>query len=293
MARPLTQFFENTALVSVIIPAYNEEKVIASSLHPLIPGVMQGLLEIIVVCNGCTDQTLHVVRSFAPFVQCIETPQPGKANALNLGDNAASGFPRIFQDADVILSFEAVLKIIRALEGDQFLAAAPTMEMDFTGASWSVCAYYRVWQQLPYVREGLIGSGVYALSRSGRERFGAFPSIIADDGFVRALFRNDERTIVTSCSSLVRAPSNILGLIKIKTRSRLGGYELRQKFPELLENEGKNYGGGIIQSVRNIRLWPCLPVYFYVNVVSRLRARRQAMASGFTGWERDESSRKG
>lgn len=293
MAHSVIQFSPSTALASVIIPAHNEEKVIASSLQPLIAGVTQGLLEIIVICNGCTDQTPQVVRSFAPHVQCIETQQPGKANALNLGDNAASGFPRIYQDADVILSLEAVLKIIRTLEGGRYLAAAPTMQMDFTDASWFVRAYYRVWQQLPYVREGLIGAGVYALSKSGRERFGAFPPVIADDGYVRALFRNDERTIVASCSSLVRAPSNLLGLVKIKTRSRLGGYELRKKFSELLENEEKNYGGAIFQSIRNIRLWPSLPVYFYVNLIARFRARRQAGASGFTGWERDESSRKG
>ncbi len=85
----------------------------------------------------------------------------------------------------------------------------------------------------------MIGTEVYALSEKGRKRFDAFPEIIADDGYVRALFKADERTLVDSCYSLVRAPANLASLLKIKIRSRLGRYELKKKFPELLGNEEK------------------------------------------------------
>ncbi len=278
-------------MISVIIPAYNEEKVIAATLKELIPGAENGELEVIVVCNGCFDNTADVVASFGTTIRCIETPEPSKTNALNLGDEVASGFPRIYQDADVVLSLDAVRELARVLQFGRFLAAAPRMRMDFKHASWPVRSYYEVWQQLPYVREGMIGTGVFALSEEGRKRFEKFPQVIADDGYIRALFKTHERTSVDSCHSLVRAPATLEGLLKIKTRSRLGRYELKKKFPEFVKNEEKNYGIAMLGLLSQVRQWCKIPVYMYVNLQARIRAKRYARLCGYTGWERDESSR--
>ncbi|MBV5329110.1 MAG: glycosyltransferase family 2 protein [Chlorobium sp.] len=279
-------------MISIIIPAHNEETVIAAALKELIAGAASGVCEIIVVCNGCTDKTAEVVASFGDAITCIETPVPSKSNALNLGDSKAKGFPRIYQDADVVLSIETIMQIAQVLRTGKFHAAAPVMRMDFRKASWLVRSYYEVWQQLPYVKEGMIGTGVYALSEEGRKRFDWFPEIIADDGYVRALFKSDERFSVNSCCSLVRAPADLESLLKIKTRSRLGRYELKKKFPELLKNEKKDYGNAAFKLLRQFYLWPKLPVYLYVNLLTRFKAKEYALAQGFTGWERDDSSRE-
>jgi glycosyltransferase involved in cell wall biosynthesis len=278
-------------MISIIIPAHNEEKVIATTLNELAIGAFSGAMEVIVVCNGCTDNTARIVATYNPAIRCIETEVPSKTNALNLGDRIARGFPRFYQDADVVLSLDAVRQIVEVLQSGQFLAAAPEMRMDFTNSSWAVRSYYEVWQQLPYVREGMIGVGVYALSAEGRKRFDKFPQVIADDGYIRTLFKSHERTSVNSCFSLVQAPSTIEGLLRIKTRSRLGGYELMRKFPELLQNEEKPYGNALLQLVPKILLWPKIAIYLAVNLISRLRARKHARIQGYTGWERDESSR--
>ncbi len=280
-----------TEAFSIIIPAHNEEKVIAASLKPLVEAASSGLLEIIVVCNGCTDKTREVVTSFGSAVKCIETTIPSKTNALNLGDIAAHFFPRFYQDADVVLSLDTIYKIAQVLRSGKFLAASPTMHMDLRNSSWTVRSYYEVWQQLPYVKEGMIGTGVYALSQEGRNRFDTFPLVIADDGYIRALFTSHERTSVESCKSLVRAPVNLNNLLKIKTRSRLGGYELKKKFPELLKNEEKNYYNALFKLLKKLQLWPKILIYLYVNLRSRLQANKHARIKGYTGWDRDESSR--
>ncbi|MBV5338812.1 MAG: glycosyltransferase [Deltaproteobacteria bacterium] len=281
-----------TETTSIIIPAHNEEKVIAAALKPLAEAASNGLLEIIVVCNGCTDKTVEVVTSFGAAVKCIETPIPSKTNALNLGDTAAHFFPRFYQDADVVLSLDSICQIAQVLRSGKFLAASPTMQMDLRNSSWAVHSYYEVWQQLPYIKEGMIGTGVYALSQEGRKRFDSFPLIIADDGYIRALFIRHERTSVESCFSLVRAPANLNSLLKIKTRSRLGSYELKKKFPELLKNEEKNYHNALFKLLKKIQLWPKVLIYLYVNLKSRLQANKHARIQGYTGWDRDESSRK-
>ena len=279
-------------MISVIIPAHNEEKVVAATLNELLDGVVSGELEIIVVCNGCSDNTAEVVASFGTGIICIETPVPSKANALNIGDTVARGFPRIYQDADVVLSLEAVRQIARVLQSGRFLAAAPRMQVDFRKASWPVRAYYEIWQRLPYVREGMIGTGVYAVSRDGRKRFSEFPLIISDDGYIRALFQAHERTSVETCHSLVRAPVALEGLMKIKIRSRLGGYELWQKFPELRKNERRSYSKALFELVSNLHLWPKILVYLFVNLQARFMAKKYAHTHGFTGWARDDSSRE-
>jgi glycosyltransferase involved in cell wall biosynthesis len=278
-------------LISIIIPAHNEEKVIATALKELITGTESGEFEVIVVCNGCTDKTAEVVTSFGDAIKCIETPVPSKANALNLGDAEASGFPRFYQDADVILSMEAIQQIAKVLQSGKCIAAAPAMRMDFRNASWTVRSFYEVWQQLPYVKAGLVGVGIYALSKKGRERFEKIPDIIADDRFIRALFQEDERTVVMTCYSVVRAPATLAALVKIKTRSRLGGYEFERKFPELLNNERKNYGLAIWQSLKRFKIKPAMFIYLGVNLFCRARAKWQLNHNMVNVWERDETSR--
>ena len=172
------------------------------------------------------------------------------------------------------------------------LAAAPVMRMRFLAAPWTVRAFYRVWQQLPYVQEGMIGVGVYMLSEVGRARFGEFPDIIADDGYIRRLFKPNERIRVSECYSIVTAPQTLWGLIKIKTRSRLGGYQLNDAFPELLANEPKEYGSALLALAKVPSLWPSLAIYALVNIVARLRANRMYRQGILKVWERDDSSRR-
>ena len=114
------------------------------------------------------------------------------------------------------------------------------MQVDLRGSSLAVRAYYRVWTRLPYVREGMIGVGVYALSEDGRRRFEAFPDVIADDGYVRTLFDPGERVRVDDAPVRVYAPERFSDLVRIKTRSRLGRYELGQRFPDLVARERAN-----------------------------------------------------
>jgi hypothetical protein len=223
----------------------------------------------------------------------IETTVPSKSNALNLGDEVARGFPRFYIDADVVLTVADVRRITsRLLNG--FPAAAPSMNTDVSGSTWAVRAYYSVWSKLPYVREGMIGVGCYALSESGRSRFGRFPDVIADDGYVRMLFTANERTRVDDAPVRIMAPRTIPDLVRIKTRSRLGGFELAEKFPELVAREqaAKDYSGAMSVVALRPWLWPAATVYLWVNLTARLRARRQfARREGYV-WERDTSTRR-
>ncbi|MCI5226263.1 MAG: glycosyltransferase [Candidatus Electrothrix sp. AX2] len=280
-------------MISIIIPAHNEENVIVRCLTPLLPGTKKKEFEIIVICNGCTDKTPRIVESFET-VQLIETELPSKTNALNLGDETASGFPRFYIDADIVISLDAVRKVAHVLDSDRFLVAAPQVKMNFNYSSWFVKSYYDIWLNLSYIKEGLIGTGVYAVSQNGRARFKKFPDVVADDAYFRALYTDQEKYSVPDCYSEVTAPATINDLLKIKKRSRLGLYELWKKFPQLTSGIQKdtNYGIAIIELMQNIRLWHKIPVYLFVNILSRVKAGRHFTTHGATGWERDLTNRK-
>ena len=278
---------------AIIIPAHNEQDVVTRCLESLRSDSGVTSREVILVANGCSDATAEVARQAWPGIEIVETHIASKSNALNLGDAIATGFPRFYMDADISLAPEAISIIASRMAETGALAAAPAMEMRLLDASWPVRAYYQVWQRLPYVQEGMIGVGIYALSEEGRRRFNRFPSIIADDGYVRRLFKPEERLCVRECTSVVTAPSSLWGLIKIKTRSRLGGYELTEKFPELVENEPKDYASAFRQLIRRPTIWPAVVVYVGVNIVARLRASKMHRQHAHSVWERDDSSRQG
>lgn len=275
-------------MTSVIIPAHNESNVILGALQSLAEST-QPPDQIIVVCNGCTDNTADLVRNYNKDVIVIETPIASKTNALNEGDAAAGGFPRVYMDADVRLSQDALEKMLQTLS-ENFQATSPRIIMRLDGVSKLVRAYYDVWLTLPYCKNGMIGAGVYALSEEGRARFERFPDVIADDGFVRALFKESERTATEDCYSIVSAPKTMSGLFKIKTRSRIGGYELQKKYPELIKNEDKDYKAVLIQWLWQVQNWPKILIYTFVNFYTKIRARNM-LKKGEYSWERDETSR--
>ena len=278
-------------MISIIIPAHNEEAVIKSCLIELFPGIEANEFEVIVVCNGCSDRTADVVRSISPMIDCVEVEKPSKTNALNVGDSHAHYYPRIYLDSDVRISYSDMKKMVEFLGHSQLLAVSPCMNMEMGHSSWAVRAFYEVWSRLPYCKAGLIGVGVYALSEEGRSRFHVFPDIIADDGYIRLLFGSDERGAVPGVYSTVVAPANLVSLIKIKTRSRLGGYELKEKYPALFTNDDKDYSAAFSDMFSSWRSWPQVVVYVLVNIVTRVRAKFVASRSGYSVWERDESSR--
>jgi len=101
--------------VSVIIPAYNEEKVIASTVGRILASDYRDL-EIIVVDDGSRDRTADIVRErFAaePKVTLISEPNGGKAKALNAGLARATGEVVVALDADTEFDRDTIWRLVR------------------------------------------------------------------------------------------------------------------------------------------------------------------------------------
>src|SRR4030095_14237372 len=95
---------------------HDEATLIEGCLRDLTAGAPPGELEVIVVCNGCTDDTEARARAFGDPVRVISTETASKALALNLGDEAARGFPRFYVHADLEVDRVAIVRGARGLD---------------------------------------------------------------------------------------------------------------------------------------------------------------------------------
>ena len=161
-------------MTSVIIAAHNEEAMIGACLDALLEQTAPtGPLDIVVSANACTDATVDIAR--ARKVAVVDRPRPGKAAALNAGELVASGFPRVYVDADIVVPSNALAELAAVLAGtDGVLAAVPRRRLNTAGRPWLVRAYFSINERLPAFTAGLFGRGIIALSAEGRARFGCF-----------------------------------------------------------------------------------------------------------------------
>jgi glycosyltransferase involved in cell wall biosynthesis len=278
-------------MATIIVPAHNESTVISTCLESIVD--QEGVDDVIVVCNGCSDNTAAVVRERFPRVHCLDVPVASKTNALNVAEAKAKElgmvFPLFYLDADTRLGPNAIRIIEEALASSSVLLAAPTPVIDTSQSSWLVKQYYKAWLSLPYVQEGVIATCSYVLTERGRKRFDEFPDVISDDGFVRGHFRSSEISNVAKAEIYIRAPKDLRSLIKIKTRACLGNKQLLEtdRWPV---RESRNHADIFTKRLLGKDFVPT-SIYILTNLLMRARAGWQLRRISRYEWEKDLSSR--
>lgn len=274
---------------SVVVPAHNEERSIGRLLSVLTAPVDGRQLEIIVVCNGCSDGTAEQAARF-PGVRVVEIAEPSKHLAMQRGSAAATVFPRVYVDADVEIDAASVLRLVDAVRVGPLHACAPARRQDLRGVTSLARWYYDVWQELPHVRQGLFARGVVALSAEGHRRFEQAPPAMADDLVLSELFAPSERAVVESATVLVRPARTMVDLLRRRVRVRTGNAQADRG--QLRGADSRTRPVVLLDLVRHRpTLAPKLPVFLVVSVLSSLRARTAIRRGDFSTWLRDESSR--
>lgn len=274
-------------MATAIVPAHNESSVIRRCLDSLIS--QESLDTIIVACNGCSDDTVAIVRSEYPSVICLDIDKPSKVNALNEAEKHISSWPVFYIDADIAISRGAVKRISDGMLKDNLLLAAPEPVIDTSKSPWLVRRFYDAWLRLPYIRQGVIATCTFVISEEGRKRFGEFPDVIADDGYVRSHFYDHELGNIAGAQVFVSAPRTVKSLIKIKTRARLGNVELKAR--KLGYDKPEPDYGSILPSLLFSRHWLSAIVYIGFVAIFRGRAKQQFRNLDNYQWEVDHTSR--
>jgi len=102
-------------MISVIIPAHNEQKYLRATLEAL-ENQDYGWFEVVVVANGCTDLTAEVARGHCH--RLIVLSQKSLGVARNLGARMAKGEILLFLDADTILEPAALSAVAEEFTRD-------------------------------------------------------------------------------------------------------------------------------------------------------------------------------
>jgi hypothetical protein len=275
-------------LASVVVPAHDEASSIGRLLDALTEDAAPGELEITVVCNGCTDDTAEVAAAYRD-VAVVTTPVPSKREALRLGDASVATFPRLYVDADVVLSTASVRRLVSELATGSVLAAGPDRELPRQGMSRLVEWYYDVWESLPSVRNGLFGRGVVALSKDGYTRIRELPAVMADDLAFSEAFSPRERSVVQDARVTVYPPRNVRDLLRRRTRAHTGISQADAL--GVRARETRTGWRDLARISARPRMLLRMPVFVGVTVVARARARRAVARGDFDTWLRDESSR--
>lgn len=117
--QPELQFYPT---VSIIIPAYNEEKVIIHTIEALLE-TKYPKKEIIFVDDGSKDRTLDIAMQYKDKITVLHKENGGKASALNYGLVYAKGEIVVIVDADTIIGRNSLKEMMKGFQVNEHVAA--------------------------------------------------------------------------------------------------------------------------------------------------------------------------
>ncbi|MBI4268457.1 glycosyltransferase family 2 protein [Candidatus Uhrbacteria bacterium] len=121
--------------ISIIIPTYQEGRVISKTIQSILAQTFQDF-EIIIVDDGSTDDTEDQVRPFFDRVRYFKRPHIGNQPTRNFGLQEASGEYVIVCDADIHMRPDCLEKMLSALEKN------PASAFAYSGFRWG-------WKKFP------------------------------------------------------------------------------------------------------------------------------------------------
>ncbi len=232
---------EHVPTLSVIVPAFNEEKVVAQTIHSLLASDV--VTEILVMDDGSTDQTATVVRQafdHEPRVKLFTLQNGGKSRALNVGLSHATGEVVLLLDADTILKPDAPRQLLQHFADPRVAAVAGNAKV---GNRINLLTR---WQALEYITAqnlerralaylgcitvvpGAIGAWRHELIL---ERGGFMTDTLAEDAdLTMRLLRDGYRiSYEPKAIALTEAPDTVQGFLKQRFRWMFGTLQAAYK----------------------------------------------------------------
>jgi len=283
---------------TVIIPAHNEEAVIARCLQTILQGAPEPHdMQIIVAANGCNDRTVEIARATAADAMVLDLPVGSKTAAINAANREATHFPRIYVDADVECTYPSLAALVRELQSPGIMTAAPAIRMDLTRCNWLMKAYYRAWARQPYAKAGKGGAGCYGLSAAALAEAGEFPPVIGDDIWIHTRFPDHQKRHISEdhagnpVFSVVYPPWTARDQIKVEARRQIGNAEVRRLYPSPYFANASN-GGGLSAALKSGTGPVDLVVFFAIKAAARALSRWNRQRGQGNAWTRDLSTRQ-
>jgi glycosyltransferase involved in cell wall biosynthesis len=188
--------------ISVVIPAYNEEKLLPSTLAAVRAAnrswTDRGWDSEIIVCNNnSTDRTAEVAQAGGARVVFEPVNQIGRAR--NTGAAAATGNWIVFVDADSQPSGKLFAAAADAISSGKVLAGGTTMRVD--AKAWDLRCMLQVWNLISRINGWMAGAFIFVETAAFRQLKGFSPDLFVGEELdlsnrLKALARSQDRKIV-------------------------------------------------------------------------------------------------
>ena len=166
-------------MISIIIPAFNEERFLPDTLAHLnqaianLPTTPDHAVETIVVDNASTDRTAAIARGAGARV--IAESEHNIGRVRNAGAKAAMGDLLIFLDADTLIPSDLLRRVVAVMAEPTCLGGA--VDLDHQPARWLIRAYLRCRRLVGFCC-GMAQGGVQFCRRVGFDAVGGYDEAI-------------------------------------------------------------------------------------------------------------------
>lgn len=234
--------------VAVIVPAFNEEKVVVQTITSLLASDSSREFEIVVVDDGSTDETYRVVsQAFLkdPRVRVFTKENGGKPAALNFGLTKTHAEVIVALDADTMFTKDTIVKLVRHFQDPMIGAVAGNAKV---GNRINLLTR---WQALEYITSQnldrrafdvlncitVVPGAVGAWRRELVDRAGGFNRYtLAEDADLTLAIRKLGYTIAyeDEAIALTEAPDTVRGFIGQRYRWMYGTMQAAWKHRDVL-----------------------------------------------------------
>ena len=234
--------------ISVVVPAFNEEKLLAASLRSIQQAMtafhaLGWETELIVCDNNSTDRTAEVARKEGARV--VFEPVNQISRARNAGAAAATGDWLVFVDADSHPSRELFADVAEAVQNPRCFGGGATVRMDeFIFSGW---LFTHLWNGLSRLRKWCAGSFIFCEARAFREI----------GGFSTEFFASEEIDLSKRLKVWGRQQGRRLRILHrhpLMTSSRKMHLYSKGDFVRLIWRQFRS-GGGAVKSRDDCHIW--------------------------------------
>jgi peptidoglycan-N-acetylglucosamine deacetylase len=236
--------------ISVVMAAYNEEKVIAQTLRALLATEYKGDIDVVIVDDGSTDGTAAQVESVAcndPRIRLIEQENHGKARALQRGLAAARHSFIVFIDADTQCQRDTLPRLLEpfadagigavsghAKVGNLRTFIARCQALEYTcGFNLDRRAYNR-WQCITVVPGAISAIRKDAIDKAGGL---SLETLAEDTDLTLSLHRQGQRIVyVPDAVAWTEAPESFRTLARQRSRWAYGTLQCLWKHRDMVFN---------------------------------------------------------
>ncbi len=241
-------------MVSILIPAYNEEDIIADTVESLM-GMDYSNKEVIIVDDGSTDGTLEVAKEAAEGeedVRILTKENGGKPDALNYGLDYCEGELVFSLDADSIPKEGAIRNMISHFEkDDRVMAVVPTLKVMEPSNIWEkaqaveygITSFLR--KMLSFINSLNVTPGAPMYRKEFFEEHGGFDeTTVTEDQEMGLRIHERGYKVDHAIDSVVytKAPDDLSGLKRQRVRWNFGKLENLMRYKHMLSRDYGDLG---------------------------------------------------